>query len=95
MTPSQKAHDTRVFRFCRNIRDKIAAIPDGCSDREVVALFIAEPGSKRVKADAFHLLDTQPHRFSVGSSCADPWHSRLRSCRNHPTHGPALFATWS
>lgn len=94
MTPAEKAHDTRVFTFARQVVAEIQQLQakGGCSDAEVVAIFTGGEKRKAVKADAFFYLDTQPHRFGRGDT---HWHSALRSCRNHPVHGPELFATWT
>jgi hypothetical protein len=95
MTPAQKAHETRVFAFARQVVAEINQLisSGGCSDAEVVAIFTGGEKRKAVKADAFFLLDTQPSRF--GGSYCPAWFSALRSCRNHPVHGAELFASWN
>lgn len=93
MSPSQKAHDTRVFAFARQVVGEIRQLQanGGCSERELVAIFTGGKTRNAVKADAFFVLDNQYSRFGSDTR----WHSALRSCRNHPVHGHELFATWA
>lgn len=91
MTPAQKAHDTKVFKLCRILAVAMADLPTNHDLRDVLALWKYADGSKRIKADAFQVMDNQPARFERYTE----WHPRLRSLRNHPTHGPELFATFN
>lgn len=42
------------------------------------------------RSTIFEELDRCPALYTSTGG----WHSKLRSCRNHPVHGPELFATW-
>lgn len=64
----------------------------------VVDIFEAQPRNTPTRrqrlASAFWSLDEKPHQHG-NLQHWQPWHSLLRSCRNHPDYGPRLFATWS
>ena len=88
MTKTELAHQTRVYRACRELAVTLAALPPASSPAKVVEAFAANTDQRRVRADAFLLMDTEPSRFEHYQA----WHPVLRSCRNHPTHGRELFA---
>jgi hypothetical protein len=95
MTPAEKAHMTRYFKAARSIVRRIEAllaIEHKLGD--VVRVFETVKAehrlSKAVIADAFCLLDNEPHRFGPDQH----WHARLRQVRNSPEAGPKLFAIW-
>jgi hypothetical protein len=46
--------------------------------------------SKADKSDIFEELDRYPGLYGSDTG----WHSKLRSCRNHPIHGQELFEVW-
>jgi hypothetical protein len=94
MTPSEKAHDTRVFRFARAVVAEINSQPDAHLSRNprlIVDIFDNIPASKRVKADAYVIMDGEHKRFGPYTG----WHAALRGCRNHPIHGPELFSLFN
>lgn len=93
MTPAQKAHNTRVFAFARQVVSEIRQMQanGGCSAAEVVAIFTGGKTRGAIKADAFSVLDNEYSRFGSDTR----WHAALRNCRNHPQHGADLFATWN
>lgn len=96
MTPAKKAHMTRYFKAARSIVCRIKAllaIEHNLDD--VVQVFetvkAEHRASKAVIADAFWLLDNEPHRFGPDQH----WHARLRQVRNTPKFGEQLFSIWA
>ena len=88
MTPSQKAHDTKVFAFARSVVAEMEKHQHSYPNPDVVVeIFKDIRASSRVKGDAYEVMDREYHRFGQNTL----WHSALRGCRNHPTHGPRLF----
>jgi hypothetical protein len=63
--------------------------PEGGIEPAVVRVFAQAKATPSEKCDAFWRLDTSPGRYSYPYF---DWHSKLRRTRNHPVHGPELFA---
>lgn len=78
-------------RINEDIRVSIALLPQiPEAVGMVVACFANVKASKAQRAEAYAQLDAEINRGPI-----KPWHSVLRSCRNHPIHGRELFALWS
>jgi hypothetical protein len=99
MPPAERAYQTKLDALCRSLvasLTELAGKPDA-TPPAVVALLSQTPRNtdtrRRLLADAFIMLDEKPHRFGNGQHC-QAWHALLRGTRNHPTHGPAMFALW-
>lgn len=90
MTPAEKAAATRQDKITWALFEALKALPDGSTPADVVRVFEGAKATPRQLGNAFTELDDKPGRFSGASYF--PWHSKLRQCRNHPVHGPALFA---
>lgn len=80
----------KLRRLANEIRCAIQALPEPFSEADVVRVFEQIRATPQEKGDAFWLLDEKPGLFPEYISGG--WHSRLRRCRNHPTHGRAMFA---
>lgn len=88
MTRQEKAHDTRVFKLARMLAGQIADLPQDYTLLQVLKIWQNVVGfGPRVKCDAFWVMDNEPSRFARYQE----WHPRLRSLRNHPELGEALF----
>lgn len=90
-TPAEKAAETRLLKLCDAIHSSLVILANRrATEADVVALFrscTAKPGAK---GDAFMKLDDSPRRWGEDQH----WHGLLRRTRNHPVHGPELFATF-
>lgn len=93
--PKKPLSQRDPWLYADNIRKAIEALPfEGC-EPAVVKVFAEAEGTPADKGDAFWLLDEKPGRFSGYAGDKNTgWHARLRRTRNHPTHGPAMFATF-
>lgn len=92
--PTKRQKQRDPWAYANEIRKAIEALPmDGC-EPEVVRIFTEAGGSPQDKGDAFWQLDEKPGRFPGYGMRDTGWHARLRRTRNHPTHGPAMFATF-
>ena len=91
MTPSQKAHETRLLRAAREISARIAELPMPVTDAQVLDVMRSHKVSNRDLCDSFWLMDNEPSRFANHQV----WHPRLRSLRNNPLVGEQMFALFS
>ena len=91
MKPTRDPH-----KLAETIRQAIDALPlDDDTEAAVVRIFADTRATPDDKGTAFWRLDEHPGKFP--GYCypnSTGWHSKLRRTRNHPEHGPALFATF-
>lgn len=94
LSPAEKAFKTRLHKRCWDTVERLSAIPATSSFESRVDLVIAAFKAMPVvyRGAVFMALDGDPGRYHITST--PPWHAMLRSIRNHPEHGPRLFATW-
>lgn len=88
MRAQDTAFDRKVRRIAREIAESITALPTTWTAADVVAIWRARTESLQLLSYAYVDLDATYIRFPGYTV----WHPRLRSTRNHPEHGPALFA---
>lgn len=83
---------TRAGRL-RNLAWSVVAQlqKDEVAFNDVPRIFAELQCSKTDKAVIFTELDSYPGLYASDRR----WHTKLRLCRNDPTHGPELFAVWS
>lgn len=88
LTPADKAGQTRTRKLAIELELGLAELQrNGTTDpRAVVDLFAGIKGGPTLRCDAFWLLD---------NDWQTQGHALLRQCRNHPVHGPELFALFA
>jgi hypothetical protein len=94
-SPAEKAAATRyrnrMTKLTWDMYELLAALPPEAGEADVVKVFADFKAKPDEKGESFRELDERPGRFGANYWT---WHSRLRRCRNHPAHGPKLFATF-
>lgn len=93
-TADERAQAKREAAFrhlCWAIRDAIEALPREEASFTQVPMFFGTRAGKTPDARyaVFRELDERHGYYGYGRDTH--WHSLLRSCRNHPVHGPRLF----
>ena len=84
LTPADKARNTRVRKLADELELCLLKLQrEGSEPAAVVDLFASTKAKPDVRCDAFWLLDNDWRTNG---------HALLRGCRNHPQHGPELFA---
>lgn len=88
LSPADKARQTRTRKLAVELELCLAKLQrDGTTDpRAVVDLFAGVRARPDVRCDVFWLLD---------NDWQTQGHGLLRQCRNHPVHGPELFALFA
>lgn len=90
-TPAEKARETRTLKLADAIHAHLVSLAASkAAEADVVAVFAAMKAPRAMRCDAFWALDNDPRRWGLDTS----WHSLLRRTRNHPVHGPAMFANF-
>ena len=83
----QTAEELRIKKCAAAIVGAIKAIPP-TNPAAVVEAIAAIKAPRMVKAYAYETIDRNPRVYGPDMA----WHAQLRATRNHPTHGPAMFA---
>jgi len=82
------AFDRKVRKVATEVAESITALPTTWTAADVVAIWRARTESLQLLSYAYVDLDATYTRFPDYTV----WHPRLRSTRNDPEHGPAMFA---
>lgn len=93
-TAAERAQAKREAAFrhrCWTLRDALEALPREPASLTQVPMFFGARAGKTAqdRYAVFRELDERPGSYGYGQGTH--WHSLLRSCRNHPVHGPELF----
>ena len=88
MRRTDQAFDRKIRKSAGEIAEAILGLDPNASCSEVVAIWRARKEPADLLSYLYEELDNRYTRYP-GSNW---WHPRLRSTRNHPEHGPALFA---
>lgn len=88
MRRTDQAFDRKIRKLAGEIAEAILGLDPNASCSAVVDIWRARKEPYIVLSYVYEELDTRYTRYP-GSNW---WHPRLRSTRNHPEHGPALFA---
>lgn len=85
---ADKAFERRVRKAAREISEAITALPATWTPADVVAIWRARKESVQLLSYVYHDMDTNSRWYQNYIV----WHPRLRSTRNDPEQGPAMFA---
>lgn len=85
---NDRTFDRKVRRVAHEVAQALSALPTGWTPADVVAVWRGRKEGAQILTYAYQDLDFQPYRFSDYLR----WHPRLRSTRNDPEQGPAMFA---
>lgn len=88
MRARDTSFDRKVRGISREIAESITALPPTWTAADVVAIWRARKESVQLLSYAYHDMDTNSRWYPNYTV----WHPRLRSTRNDPEHGPAMFA---
>jgi len=88
MRRTDQAFDRKIRKLAGEIAEAILGLDPNASCSAVVDIWRARKEGVQLLSYAYADLDSTYTRFPGYTV----WHPRLRSTRNHPEHGPALFA---
>lgn len=85
---ADKAFERRVRKAAREISEAITALPKSWTPADVVDIWKGRKDKAPLLEYVYMELDNRYRWYPLYMT----WHPRLRSTRNHPEHGPAMFA---
>ena len=88
MRTPERAFDRKIRKSAGGIAEAILGLDSDASCSAVVDIWRARKEPSDLLSYVYDELNIRYTRYP-GSNW---WHPRLRSTRNHPEHGPALFA---
>lgn len=88
MRTPERAFDRKIRKSAGEIAEAILGLDSDASCSAVVDIWRARKEPADLLSYVYEELDNRYRWYPLYMT----WHPRLRSTRNHPEHGPALFA---